>query len=62
MGNCVIHNRSHTHVNSDSNYIITILSFHIYITKCYQQQRAYIAMPMAMSMTMTCIEIVLVAP
>ena len=59
-GNCIIHNRSHNHVNSDSNYTITIISIHNYITNCYQQQHASIVMPMTMTMTMTCIELVIV--
>ncbi len=40
-GNCIIHNRSHNHVNSDGNYIITMISITIHIIKCYQQQHAY---------------------
>ena len=59
-GNRITHNRSHKHVNSDSNYIITVISIRIYITKCYQQQHAYIVMTMIMTMTMACIEIVIV--
>ncbi len=59
-GTCIIPNRSHNHVNIDSDYIITIISVHIYITNCYQQQHASIAMTMTMTMTMTCIEIVIV--
>ena len=59
-GNCIIHNRSHTQVDSDSNYIITIIIIHMYIANWYQQQHAYIAMTMPMTMTMACIEIVLV--
>ena len=59
-GNCIIHNRSHNHVNSDSKYFITIISIHISITNCYQQQHASIAMTMPIPMTMACIEIVIV--
>jgi hypothetical protein len=59
-GNCIIHNRSHKHVNSDRNYIIAVLSIHIYITTCYQQQHASIVMTMIMTMTMACIEKVIV--
>ncbi len=59
-GNRVIPNRNHHRVNSDSKCIITIISIHIYITSCYQQQHASIGMPMTMTRTMTCIEIVIV--
>ena len=54
-GNRIIHERCHNHVNSDDNYIITIISIHIYITNCYSQQHASIAMTVTMTMTMTCI-------
>jgi hypothetical protein len=60
-GNCIIHNRSHKHVNSDRNYIITVVSIHICTTTtCYQQQHASIVMTMIMTMTMACIEKVIV--
>ena len=59
-GNCIIHNCSHKHVNSDRNYIIAVISIHICTTNCYQQQHVSIAMTMAITMTMACIEIVIV--
>jgi hypothetical protein len=40
-GSCIIHNRNHRHVNSDGNYIITMISITICIINCYQQQHAY---------------------
>ena len=59
-GNCIVHNRSHNHFNSDGNYSITIISIYNYITNCYLQQHSSIAMTMTITMTMTCIEIVTV--
>ena len=40
-GNCIIHHRNRNHVNSDGNYIITMISITIHLIKCYQQQHAY---------------------
>ena len=59
-GNCIIHTRSHNHVDRTSTYIITIISIHISIIICYQQQHASIAMSMTVTMIMTCTEIVIV--